>query len=146
MFVSNGSDDRRAVPTETDILVIEDEPADAHLIRDLLDDKHDVAVVDQAGNAIQTLTVLAEENAEPDLVLLDLRLPDGSGFDVLEAVRGQIELDELSIVVLTNSDSDTDRERARALGADEFTTKPMDVDAFERAISDIEQTFLHTGS
>lgn len=127
---------------DTEVLVVEDEPADAHLIRDLLGDDHDVAVVGEVETAITTLQSLVEADAPPELVLLDLRLPDGSGFDVLEQIRDELELESVSVVVLTNSDSDTDRERAQDLGADEFTTKPMDVDAFQREITAIEQTFL----
>lgn len=130
------------VPMETEILVVEDEPADAELIRELLADDHDIEVVGDVSTAVGTLQALASADATPALVLLDLCLPDGSGFDVLEYLDAELDSDGLSAVVLTNSDSDSDRERARQLGAEKYETKPMDIDEFESTIADIERAFL----
>lgn len=128
----------------SNILVVEDQAADAGLIRDLLADEHAIEVVGNGTTAISTLRAYSAEGSIPDLVLLDLRLPDISGFDILKFLREEPDFDDLVVVVLTNSDSDRDRQRALELGTDDYRTKPMDMDAFQCTITDIEQTFLDT--
>ncbi len=64
----------------------------------------------------------------PDLVLLDLMMPDVSGLDILEALRSDEEMKHLPIVILTGTESSELRKRALNLGATDFLTKPVDVD------------------
>lgn len=128
--------------SEIDILVVEDEPADANLIREMLCHCHDIEVAGDVSTAVSTIQSLAAKDDTPELVLLDLRLPDGSGFDVLRELQNEKQRHQFSIVVLSNSDADTDRKRAKELDVDEFQTKPMDIDDFERVIADIEQRFV----
>ncbi len=130
--------------TGATVLVVEDTEADARLIHDLIGDEHAIEAVSDGETAISTLRSRASRGSVPDLVLLDLRLPGVSGFDVLESLRGEPAFADLPVVVLTNSASEADRERALALGTDEVRTKPMDVDAFERTIAEIERSYLDT--
>ena len=60
----------------------------------------------------------------PFLVLLDLRLPKLSGFEVLAWIRERSQLNELIVVVLTNSDHVPDVAKARELGANSYLVKP----------------------
>jgi CheY-like chemotaxis protein len=66
----------------------------------------------------------------PDLLLLDLKMPCMDGFQVLEWVRQQPELQELRIVVLTNSCDMRDVKEAFRLGANSFLVKPVNVAEF----------------
>jgi CheY-like chemotaxis protein len=65
----------------------------------------------------------------PDLMLLDLKLPRRSGFEVLEWLRGQPGLRRLPVVVLTGSREAADVERAADLGANSYLVKPVGFDA-----------------
>jgi DNA-binding response OmpR family regulator/signal transduction histidine kinase len=67
------------------------------------------------------ITKLVELN-EPDLILLDLRLPGASGFEVLERVR---EISDAPVIFLTASGRDDDAVRALRKGADDYVTKPF---------------------
>ncbi|HEV2393615.1 MAG TPA: response regulator [Verrucomicrobiae bacterium] len=66
----------------------------------------------------------------PELVLLDLKMPGKSGFDVLTWVRQQPSLKALRIVVLTSSNEIRDVNLAYQLGANSFLVKPVDFDRF----------------
>jgi CheY-like chemotaxis protein len=63
----------------------------------------------------------------PDLVLMDLGLPDVDGFAATAALRAEPDLEALPIVALTAHALTTDRERALAVGCDDFATKPVDL-------------------
>jgi len=66
----------------------------------------------------------------PALLLLDLKMPNKDGFEVLEWLRHQPELRHLRVVVLTTSDRIFDVQRAYELGAHSFLTKPLDLRDF----------------
>lgn len=65
----------------------------------------------------------------PDLVLLDLKLPGISGFQVLEWIRQQPKLKSLRVVMLTGSTDAEHMKLARQLGAESFLVKPLDFEA-----------------
>lgn len=62
----------------------------------------------------------------PSLILLDLKMPRRSGFEVLEWVRQHPTLNKIRVVVLTSSDEIKDVNRAYAMGANSFLVKPLD--------------------
>ncbi len=66
---------------------------------------------------------------KPDLVLMDLGLPDIDGFAATAAIRAEADLHGLPIVALTAHALTTDRERALAVGCDDFATKPVDLNS-----------------
>ena len=100
------------------ILVVEDEPAIARLIRDYLE---------RAGFAVRTAsdasTAVTLAGAEPpDLVVLDLGLPGGDGLDVIRALRSS---SLTPIIVVTARGDETDRVVGLELGADDYVVKPF---------------------
>lgn len=62
----------------------------------------------------------------PDILLLDLMMPEVSGFDILEQIREDHELQHLPVVVLTSSDDSDTKLKALSLGANDFLSKPVD--------------------
>jgi CheY-like chemotaxis protein len=73
----------------------------------------------------------------PCLVLLDLSLPEESGFAVLEWVRNHPNFKKLPVVVLTGSRDDRDLNRAYALGANSYLVKPFDIAEFRALVKSI---------
>ncbi len=103
----------------TRILVVEDEPAIVESLVYLLErDAFRVTSASTLENARSALTPTA-----PDLIVLDLMLPDGSGFDLITATR-QMKPPP-AIVVLSSRDGEADRVRALESGADDYVTKPF---------------------
>ena len=108
------------------ILVVEDEPAIARLIRDYLE---------RAGFAVRTASdaptaVTLARATPPDLVVLDLGLPGGDGLDVLRVLRSSLPppsspLPTVPVIVVTARGEETDRVVGLELGADDYVVKPF---------------------
>ena len=85
-----------------------------------------------------------------DLVLVDLKMPVIDGFELLERLRAEHDLEKLAVVVLTTSSRMEDRERAHALGAHAYVTKeasfPLYRDLLEGLLSDVARSHADRGS
>jgi DNA-binding response OmpR family regulator len=99
------------------ILVVEDEPAIAESISyGLRRDGYSVAIAPTVAEAERGLEGV-------DLVVLDLMLPDGSGFDLLGRIRRSTA--STAIIILSSRDAEADRVAALETGADDYVTKPF---------------------
>ena len=108
-------------PPETYILVVEDDPDQAALAElRLTMAGYQVRTVDRA----KSLSRVLRDEARPDLLLLDVMLPDGNGFDILAQLRGRPGFATLPIVLLTVKAELADIRNGLALGADGYITKP----------------------
>ena len=116
--------------TPVRILLVEDSPSDVLLIRRALRKAgiEEPPVVLEDGQA--AVEHLAACPTPPTLVLLDLKLPRRSGFEVLEWLRAQPGLRRLAVVVLTSSREMRDVDRAYELGANSYLVKPVSLAAF----------------
>lgn len=119
-----------ADPTGT-VLCVEDNTLCRLLVEDFLARWPGVRLVCVA-TAAQALDHARSLN--PDLLLLDLNLPDRSGLELLRELRGEAATRALRVVVLSADAGPGDIERARAAGADDYWTKPLDLAHFERGL------------
>jgi CheY-like chemotaxis protein len=117
-------------PAVPRILLVEDNPGDAQLVRLALAEKLPPARLSVAGDGEAALARLQEPGPPPDLMLLDLNLPRLSGHEVLAAVRAGEDprVRRLPVVVLTSSRAEADVRRSYELGASSHVVKPDDVD------------------
>jgi len=100
------------------VLVVEDEAKIRELLRSYLErDGYDVLTTESGAEAITMA-----RRAQPDLVVLDLRLPDVPGEEVAREVR---RFSEVPILMLTAKSAEDDRIRGLELGADDYVTKPF---------------------
>jgi PAS domain S-box-containing protein len=104
------------------VLYVEDNPANALLMR-RISARRSAVILDVAGTGREGISVALSQR--PDLVLVDLHLPDMPGEEVLRTIRQ--ELPEAQIVVVTADATATARVRAEAAGADGFLAKPLNV-------------------
>ncbi len=103
------------------VLVVEDEPNIVISLRFIMEQAGFVVRVAEDGR--QAVDEIIRET--PDVVLLDLMLPELDGFSVCEAVRGNPAIADTKIIVLSAKSREIDRDRAMRLGADDFITKPF---------------------
>lgn len=104
------------------ILVVEDSQTSRKVITMLLE-RQGYAIV-EAKNGVEALTRLAE--VVPDLVLLDLMLPDMSGYEVLARIRQSERSAGIPVVMLTGKSNPADRMKGLHHGSNEYLTKPFD--------------------
>jgi len=102
----------------TRVLIIEDDPAIAEAVRLVVVKQNGTGVV--ASDGRNGLRNFFEER--PDLVVLDVGLPEMDGWEVLDRIR---DLSEVPVLVLTAHDLDHDADRGLTGGADDFLTKPF---------------------
>lgn len=103
---------------ERRILVVDDEERMVRFIR--LNLEHDGFQVVEAHNGAQALDKV--RSSLPDLVLLDIMLPDLDGFEILRILR---EISAVPVIMLTAKGEEDDRVRGLELGADDYITKPF---------------------
>ena len=103
------------------ILVADDEPNIVISLEYLLQREGYTVIVARDGQE----ALDANTRDKPDLVLLDVMMPHKSGFEVCQAVRGDVALQSIRILMLTAKGRETDVAKGLALGADAYMTKPF---------------------
>jgi two-component system, chemotaxis family, response regulator Rcp1 len=132
-----------AQQTKRHILLIEDNPADAHLFKQGLRELGSGHSVEVAADGEQALKVLRDpEHSCPDLIVLDLNLPRLSGHEVLTELRSIRTLADIPVLILSSSAQDRDRAQAFSNGANEYLTKPCDIDEYLHVLTHIERRWL----
>ncbi len=112
------------------IAVVEDNPDNRMLVQALLEDTYEIVEYESGVEAVNGLA-----DAEPDLVLLDISLPEMDGTEVLAWIRQQEKLKDLPVIALTAHAMAGDREKYLAAGFDDYVTKPIvDEDVLFQAI------------
>jgi len=104
------------------ILIIDDDPIIRHVLNALLRSKNYETAF--AVDGTSGVTVARKEN--PDLIILDIGLPGGDGFLLMERFRNLASLACVPVVVLSSRDPQTNKERALEAGAVAFLRKPPD--------------------
>jgi len=124
------------------IMLIEDNPADAYLLRDALrlnqiDDG--ITMAQDGETALMKLGAVDRgELSLPRLVLLDLNLPKIDGFEVLRSIRERENWSNIPVVVLSSSRHERDIKQCLALGATRYMEKPGDLDGLMRMGAEIK--------
>ncbi|MFW5723105.1 MAG: putative bifunctional diguanylate cyclase/phosphodiesterase [Halochromatium sp.] len=107
--------------TSNTILVADDESADLAVLVDLLEPDYRVRVAQSGQQALRAAT----REPRPDLILLDIQMPDLSGYQVLEALHAQATTRDIPVIFITARTATEDEERGLELGAADFIVKPI---------------------
>lgn len=117
------------------IAVVEDNPDNRMLVQALLEDRYELSEYETGKEAVEGLP-----DDMPEVILLDISLPEMDGTEVLEWLRGQDGLKEIPVIALTAHAMSGDREKYLSLGFNEYVTKPIVdedvlIDAIERCLN-----------
>jgi len=120
------------------ILLVDDNPADAMLAKELIIETRvpaEVSVVTDGELAINLIERMLESKEKmPELVLLDLNMPKRGGHEVLRLLRGMPDIGTMLIVIYTGSRLPADLEAARVGGASGYIVKPIDAIEIDETI------------
>ena len=129
-----------APPQAVTIVMIEDDEGHARLIEKNLKRAgvyNEVRHFVDGTSALDYLLGPGRPAQRPLLVLLDLNLPDMTGIDILEKVKGNDHTKRSPVVVLTTTDDQREIQRCYDLGANVYITKPVDYEGFANAIKQL---------
>jgi len=134
------------------ILLVEDNADDAMLTQRALKKGHvlnPLIIVDDGAKALDFLFAKGEfsdrdTNDRPSLILLDLKLPKVSGFEVLEAIKQDAGLKRTPVVILTSSKQEEDVIHGYELGANSYIRKPVNFDTFIETVTQLGVYWLLT--
>ncbi len=132
------------------ILLVEDEPSHAQLVEIAFEECAPTQIIRHVSSGEEALDCLfaseaALEQGEqrlPALVLLDLRMPRMSGFEVLEEIGRRGALAEVPVVVLSSSASQQDMDRAYKLGARDYVVKPSTLDDLIATMTELRERWV----
>ncbi len=137
----------RSTTNPIEILLVEDNPADARLTMEALKDgkvRNNLTVIE---DGVEAMAYLRNEGkytnaVRPDLIVLDLNLPKKDGREVLAEVKGDPSLKTIPVVIMTVSKAEEDILKSYDLHANCFVTKPVDFTQFMRVVRTIEDFWL----
>ena len=134
-----------SVAPEVEILLVEDDPNDVELTLRAFRARNLANQVFVARDGAEALDFFFSDKAHPlrdigvmpRVILLDLKLPKVDGLEVLRRLRADERTRSLPVVVLTSSNEEPDIAAAYRLGANSYIVKPVDFEAFARAVSEV---------
>jgi CheY-like chemotaxis protein len=130
------------------VLLVEDEPADAHLVRLAFDEGKVLADLHHVQDGVEAFEFLRREKGHahapmPDLILLDLNMPRMDGRQFLQKVKADTALHTIPVVVLTTSDAERDMLDSYDHFAAGYIVKPVDVDDFVKIVRGIGDYWIN---
>jgi CheY-like chemotaxis protein len=133
------------------ILLIEDNPADTRIIKEIFKEFKTKTKLHIINNGIEALKFINKKEKYkntpgPDLILLDLNLPQINGFEVLKEIKTNNKLKNITVIVLTTSTNQEDFLKAQKLQADCFITKPLHYDEYNILLQHVEECWLNVKS
>lgn len=103
------------------ILVVDDTPDNLTLMAELLQDRYAIKVANNGERALR----VAAGTPPPDLILLDIMMPEMDGYETLAELRANPATRHIPVIFVTALDADEDEERGLALGAVDYIAKPI---------------------
>jgi len=121
------------------ILLVEDEPADAYLVRSAFKEGKVLANLHHVRDGVEAFAFLRREPGfsdapRPDLILLDLNMPRMDGRQFLASIKQDPDLVSIPVVVLTTSDAESDLLSSYERSVAGYIVKPIDIDEFVRLV------------
>lgn len=135
-------------PALVQLLLVEDNPADARLVREVMRDSKILNEIRWVPDGVEAMAFLRRQGnyadaPRPNLIFLDLNMPKKDGREVLQEIKTDPDLRRIPVVIMTSSQAEEDIARAYDQHANCYVRKPIDFDQFHRVVKEIE-TFWFT--
>jgi len=118
------------------ILIVDDEPYMRILMEQALEDFIDRGVrIFTAENGVKAIEVIKKE--KPDLVFLDVMMPEMDGYDVCSKVKKDADFRNIHVILLTARGQEIDKKMGMECGANDYITKPFDPDVIIGTVSNV---------
>jgi CheY-like chemotaxis protein len=130
-----------------EILLVEDNAGDVRLMKEAFQEVNVAHRLHVVGSGAEALKFLRRQEAHakapwPDLVLLDLKLPDMHGLEVLAAIKTDAGLRRIPVVVFSASQKREEVVQAYNLNANSYIAKPVELEEFIRVVKGVEEFWL----
>jgi CheY-like chemotaxis protein len=112
------------------ILHVEDNPGDANLLREALEEAGADVSIDVATNGVHGIEYLHQYEHLPDLIVLDINMPVMNGFTLLRLIGRHADWSRVPVVMLTSSQRPAEYAEAMELGAAGYLVKPPEYDGY----------------
>ena len=136
-------------PRPVQILIVEDNPADARLVREVMRDSKILNEIRWVPDGVEAMACLRKQGKytdapRPNLIFLDLNMPRKDGREVLAEVKADPDLRRIPIVVMTSSQAEEDIARAYDHHANCYVRKPIDFEQFHSVVKTLENFWFAT--
>lgn len=126
-----------------EVLLVEDSQSDVDLIKESLLDNGASCNLNVVNDGFDVIKYLKRKDLfmgsiRPDLILLDLNLPNRTGFEILEELKLDADLKSIPIIILTSSEASIDINRCYKLYANAYIVKPNNLAGFRNIVKQIE--------
>ena len=141
----------RPLRSNLQILVVDDDDADALMISEALESADAQATVERVADGREALDYLRRQGRfadahRPDLILLDLNMPRMDGRETLAAIKTDDRLKAIPVVILTTSGAAPDIASSYQHRANAYVTKPFGLDDFETTVRQIDRFYREVAS
>lgn len=117
------------------ILLTDDDKGDRLLFKEIIEDMNEDTHVTTLNNGIELMNYLNENNKVlPDLLFLDLNMPQKGGMECLKEIRGNGKYDDMAIAIYSTSNFDKDIDQTFEEGANIYITKPSDFEELKKVL------------
>ena len=103
------------------ILIVDDEPFNCEIMQEILEDEYDLKLASSGQECLDTAPVW-----QPDVILLDISMPELSGYEVCKQLKGNVKTEDIQITFVSALDTLADRLAGYEVGGDDYITKPFD--------------------
>ena len=118
------------MPERKKILLIDDTPAVLHILISMLSDEYDIVIAINGETGLGLVKKIV-----PDAVIVDLLMPDISGYDVLKALKADDATKQIPVILISGTGSEQTEQESCSLGAAAFIVKPFDAGVLKQKIS-----------
>lgn len=120
------------------VCIVDDDVTNQTLMQMMLEDEYDVCVANSGEEALEVALT-----DKPDLILLDIMLPEASGYEICELLREQPETADIPVIFVTGLEDNHSEELGLEVGAADYLTKPVSAPVMKARIARVLETGLY---